>query len=447
VPLMPTPWLAVLCLFLRATMSQMDVPSRKSYSMAVVDPDEQTVTAGITNTTRTIASAFSPVLSGFAFGAAALGVPFCIAGEIKLVYDGPIYALSVGRRTTRRYSGCRRGYMHMLRRSIGRTGMQTSEIGFGCGPTAGLMVYGTAHEQRAAVQRAYEVGITYFDTAPIYGDYVSEENLGRALRAAGIRPQIATKVALETPDLDDIRGAVRKSVEDSLRRLRVESVTSVQVHNRVASTRADRADLGVGAQVTPEDVLGPMLETLQALREEGKTQVIGCCAWGGEYASICRVLESGAFDTVLVGYSVLNPTSGRAAPAGFVGRDFGNVMQTAADHGTSAVVLRVLESGALTGATAPHPTSSLARRPNVEFTRNAARARSLQFLARADQTLTQAAIRFALGDARVSTVLVGFSALDQIDKAAASSGIGLSETELASIEHLYRSDFALRQSV
>jgi aryl-alcohol dehydrogenase-like predicted oxidoreductase len=52
-----------------------------------------------------------------------------------------------------------------------------------------------------------------------------------------------------------------------------------------------------------------------------------------------------------------------------------------------------------------------------------------------------------LGDARVSTVLVGFSALDQIDKAAASSGIGLSETELASIEHLYRSDFALRQSV
>ena len=50
-------------------MSQMDVPSRKSYSMAVVDPDERTATAGITNTARTIASAFSPVLSGFAFGA------------------------------------------------------------------------------------------------------------------------------------------------------------------------------------------------------------------------------------------------------------------------------------------------------------------------------------------------------------------------------------------
>ena len=92
VPLMPTPWLAVLCIFLRATMSQMDVPSRKSYSMAVVDPDERTATGSITNTARTIASAFSPVLSGFAFGAAAIGLPFFIAGGIKLVYDGLIYA-------------------------------------------------------------------------------------------------------------------------------------------------------------------------------------------------------------------------------------------------------------------------------------------------------------------------------------------------------------------
>jgi len=200
----------------------------------------------------------------------------------------------------------------------------------------------------------------------------------------------------------------------------------------------------VGAQVTPEDVLGPVLDTLQALRQEGKTQAIGCCAWGGEYASVCRVLESGAFDTVLVGYSILNPTSGRAAPAGFSGRDFGNVMQVAADHGTSAVVLKVLESGALTGAKAPHPTSVLARRPSDEFTRNAARAQSLRFLARAGQSLTQAAIRFALGDARVNVVLVGFSALDQIDEAAAAStGEGLAQADLAGIEDLYRSDFTL----
>jgi MFS family permease len=92
VPLAPTPWLAVLLMLLRACMSQMDVPTRKSYSMAVVDPDERTATAGIINTARTIASAFSPALSGLAFGMAALGLPFFIAGGLKVVYDGLIYA-------------------------------------------------------------------------------------------------------------------------------------------------------------------------------------------------------------------------------------------------------------------------------------------------------------------------------------------------------------------
>jgi MFS family permease len=92
VPLAPTPWLAVLLILLRACTSQMDVPTRKSYSMAVVDADERTATAGIINTARTIASAFSPVLSGLAFGIAALGLPFFIAGGLKVVYDGLIYA-------------------------------------------------------------------------------------------------------------------------------------------------------------------------------------------------------------------------------------------------------------------------------------------------------------------------------------------------------------------
>jgi aryl-alcohol dehydrogenase-like predicted oxidoreductase len=330
----------------------------------------------------------------------------------------------------------------MKYRRLGNTDVEVSEIGFGCGPTAGLMVYGTPDEQRDAVRRAYDLGITYFDTAPIYGDFVSEDNLGRALEAAGVRPVIATKVCLELPDLDNIPAAVRRSVEDSLRRLRVDDVAVIQLHNRVASARAARADLGVGALLTPDDVLGPVLETLRALRSEGKTRAIGCCSWGGELASVNQVIDSGAFDTVLVGYSILNPTSGRTPPPGFKGRDFGNVIDRAYGVGTSAVVLKVLESGALSGAAQPHPTSVLARRPNPEFTRNAERARALRFLVREGQTMVQAAIRYALTNQRVGVVLVGFSALDQVEECAqASNGDVLSADDLARIEELYISDF------
>jgi hypothetical protein len=64
VPLMPTAWLAVLAFLVRMSVSQMDVPTRKSYTMAVVQPDERTATAGITNVARSIGAALSPTLSG-----------------------------------------------------------------------------------------------------------------------------------------------------------------------------------------------------------------------------------------------------------------------------------------------------------------------------------------------------------------------------------------------
>jgi MFS family permease len=91
VPLAPTAWLAVLLFLARMSVSQMDVPTRKSYTMAVVEPDERTATAGITNVARTAAGAVSPSLSGAAVGLGALGLPFLVAGALKIAYDGLIY--------------------------------------------------------------------------------------------------------------------------------------------------------------------------------------------------------------------------------------------------------------------------------------------------------------------------------------------------------------------
>jgi MFS family permease len=92
VPLAPTAWLAVLLFLARMSISQMDVPTRKSYTMAVVDPEERTAAAGVTNVARSIASAFSPGFAGLAFGAAALGLPFYLAGGLKIAYDLLLYA-------------------------------------------------------------------------------------------------------------------------------------------------------------------------------------------------------------------------------------------------------------------------------------------------------------------------------------------------------------------
>ena len=73
----------------------------------------------------------------------------------------------------------------MEQRSLGSTGLQVSALGFGCGAVGGLMVLGAPDDQRRAVSRALDAGITYFDTAAQYGNGASEENLGRVMRELG----------------------------------------------------------------------------------------------------------------------------------------------------------------------------------------------------------------------------------------------------------------------
>jgi MFS family permease len=87
VPLMPNLPLAILCLLGRYSISQMDVPTRQSYTVAVVDPDERSAAAGVTQQARTIASAISPSFTGMLFNGGLLSVPFFVAGGLKLVYD------------------------------------------------------------------------------------------------------------------------------------------------------------------------------------------------------------------------------------------------------------------------------------------------------------------------------------------------------------------------
>jgi MFS family permease len=92
VPLMPTLPLAVLVLLIRFSISQMDVPTRQSYVMAVVSPEERSAAAGITGIARTIGAAISPLFVGLMFARPALiNLPFFIAGTLKIIYDLLLY--------------------------------------------------------------------------------------------------------------------------------------------------------------------------------------------------------------------------------------------------------------------------------------------------------------------------------------------------------------------
>ena len=92
VPLMPTLPLAIGVLLARFSISQMDVPTRQSYTMAVVDPDERSAAAGVTGIARSLGASVSPLIAAPLFGAASLAaVPFLLAGGLKIGYDVALY--------------------------------------------------------------------------------------------------------------------------------------------------------------------------------------------------------------------------------------------------------------------------------------------------------------------------------------------------------------------
>jgi L-glyceraldehyde 3-phosphate reductase len=290
------------------------------------------------------------------------------------------------------------------------------------------MIGGCAAQRREAIACALDHGINYFDTAPGYGAAVSETNLGAALHELRARPLVATKVTLAVGHLEDIAGAVERSVEDSLKRLRVSELEVIQLHNRVGVRRAPKAEFGTGMLLAVDDVLGPggVVEAFERLRARGLVRFFGCTAFGGDMGIVERVIDSDAFDVLTVHYSMLNDTAWtRQAKVGT--RNYAGAGARAASRRMGTVALRVLEGGALTSAGVGDEASRAAAR-QVESA-----------LSQMGVGLTEAGIRFALSNDELSTVLIGFSDIGQVRQALACSIRGpLPEDILGCIERCFR---------
>src|SRR6202051_878527 len=129
------------------------------------------------------------------------------------------------------------GGTSMEMRTFGRTGMQLSVLGFGCGAVGGLMVRGDPLDQERTIARALAAGVNYFDTAVQYGNGESEKNLGRVLqRLNPANVVVGTKVRLPTADYGRIADAITISLDGSLARLGLDRVDIFHLHNAITET-------------------------------------------------------------------------------------------------------------------------------------------------------------------------------------------------------------------
>ena len=334
-------------------------------------------------------------------------------------------------------------------RSIASAGVSISEIGFGCGGTAGLMVRGSPDEQRAVIARALERGINYFDVAPDYGAGAAEENLGRVLRELGVRPYITTKVEIRAADLGDVAAHVVRSTDASLRRLGVDHVDFLQIHNAPVRRHPDQPS-DAYAHLWLEHYLGPSgaLEGLRRVQGDGKTRHVGFIVRGGDVEAASQMLTTGAFQLINVSYHLLNPTAGQPAPSGLqVDADWGAVINQAQRLGVGVAVYSPLANGLLTDAVlrgaAAHPLSGSRLPERADYPDLVRQVQSLSFLSVPGvQSLSQAGYRFILMHPGVTSVLGGFSEQSHLDDALAAANSGpLSEADLARLDAVWRANF------
>jgi L-galactose dehydrogenase/L-glyceraldehyde 3-phosphate reductase len=329
----------------------------------------------------------------------------------------------------------------MQYRTIGKTGLRVSEIGFGCGNNAVLMVKAPRDEQVKAVRHALDSGINFFDTAFAYGLGKSEQNLGAILRELGAEPAISTKIRLEADAVSDIRTATIGAIEDGLARLQRDRVDFVQLHTRVTLERGS----GGRFSLAPKDVLGPngVIEGFKTMRDRGKVGFFGFSGLG-EPQALHELVESGEFHGFQCYYNMLNPSAGQTVPATFSALDYGRILDRAAAKGMGAFVIRVLAAGALTAdPSAGGGGSGQTLSPGSDYPLDLQRADKVKAALGMDgKDLTQAAIRFGLMNEKVSAVLVGFSNPTHIDDAVVCSGAPpLSSAQMEKLTALWNADF------
>jgi aryl-alcohol dehydrogenase-like predicted oxidoreductase len=309
-------------------------------------------------------------------------------------------------------------------------------LGFGCGAVGGLMTRGAAKDQERAVARALELGIYYFDTAPIYGNGESEKNLGRVWKALKPAAYVGTKVRLTPDERGRIAAAVPAALEASLQRLQMERVDLLQLHNVI--------EPGHPRGLDARQVLEEVVPALDKLKQAGKTRFYGITALG-ETASLSRVLEARALDTAQVCLNLLNPSAAGPVPKGFPAQDFDGLLARARAAGTGAIIIRVLAGGALSGTEARHAVAAPEVEPiasGPDYVADVRRGRMLDALVREGHvgSVVEAALRFPLASPAVSTVLVGYSTLEHLEYAAASMAKGpLPPAALARLDALWRS--------
>ncbi len=271
----------------------------------------------------------------------------------------------------------------MAYRTLGRTGLKVSEVGFGGYPV----------DEPDVVRYAFDKGINYFDTAHCYRRGRSEEALGRGLK--GIRDQciVTTKWCPHHIGRKHTRADYLAQLDESLMRMSLDHVDIVLNHE--VSKPSD--GMGIERLKNPE-----MLEAFAEAREAGKVRFLGASGHGGDLMEIMHyAVDSGNFDVILCRYSFLDYPEQQ------------KLIEKAHEKNVGFVAMKTLAG---------------------------AKGVDLRRYREADSTFKRAALKWVLSNEKISNLVVSMSSNSHVNEYAPASNVSLTDRDRAML-HDYEEKF------
>lgn len=336
----------------------------------------------------------------------------------------------------RRRPACQLGGQRLKYRTLGKTGIRVSEIGLGAWELGGayfLRGRSSANndpagyddvaeaEAIATIRWGLDHGLTFIDTAPVYGNGESERRVALGLAGRTEPVTVATKLCVYDEDGQYrrvfTRDAVYSELEKSRQRLGVETIQIDLLHS------PSREEFGDGES----------LLALQELKAQGKVRWIGVSA-SYDTEHTLELLRTGALDVLQVPMSVLRPEFAR------------DVLPEARARNVGVVVREPLANGYLTGAFDEHtqfrPDDQRSVWPRERHLANVRKSRALEFLVKPNRSLAQASLAWILAQEGVGTVIAGSANRQQLEwNMGTSEAPPLTSDELARVKMLQETDF------
>jgi L-galactose dehydrogenase len=281
-------------------------------------------------------------------------------------------------------------------RTLGRTGLEVSKLGYGGSPLGNEFGDADPLEGERAVHCAIDLGINYFDVAPYYGRTLAETRLGAALAGRRDKVILATKCGrYDVSEFDFSAARIRASIDESLRRLRTDYLDVFLAH-----------DIEF---VTGKEIVEEAIPTMRALQREGKTRFIGIS--GLQLNMLRRKVD------VVLSYCRYN----------LLITDLDDLLTPfVKEHAIGLINASPLHMGILTAGGPPpwHPAS--------EEVKKAGRA-IVEFCAKSGVCASDLALQFAFAHPYVSTTLAGMPTVEQVRQNVAAESNPVDETLLTEV--------------